>query len=208
MEGLQAPSSDRSGSRYNSLLWTLSGYSSAATELSGPLLAQVGQAHLPGLGCSKTPSFSTHPTVGHTYLPFCLPTMVPSPLSCPAPGVTALKTRSWGAILVVSQDRPSCLGQAFTYKLGSHHASSTHPVPLTLQCLSSILPPILTIKQQGPGRRAAGSTPRRLCSESARRCSVHCSLSLAFTRSYSLQSPQSDWHLSTVTAGFTPARSI
>lgn len=156
MEGLQAPSSDRSGSRYNSLLWTLSGYSSVVTEVSGPLLPRVGQAHLPGLGCSKTPSFSTHPTVSHTYLPFCLPTMVPSPLSCPAPRVTALKSRSWGAILVVSQDRPSCLGQAFTYKLGSHHASSTHPGSLTLQCLSSSLPPILTIKRQGPGGGGEG----------------------------------------------------
>lgn len=72
----------RSG--YNSLLWTLPGDPSAATGVSGPLLPQVGQACLPGLGCSKNPSFSTHPTVRHMCLLFCLPTMVlPSPLSHP-----------------------------------------------------------------------------------------------------------------------------
>lgn len=62
------------------------------------------------------------------YLLFCLPTRVPpSPSLCPAPGVSALKSRSWGATPVVSQYGPFCFGLAFTCKLGSYHTSSQHP---------------------------------------------------------------------------------
>lgn len=54
MEGLQALSLSQS------LLWTLLGYSSAAMQVSRPVLLQVDQAQLPSLGISKSPSFSTH----------------------------------------------------------------------------------------------------------------------------------------------------
>lgn len=132
------------------------------------------------------------------------------PVSHPVTRVTALKSRSWGATLVVSQDRPFCLGQAFTYKLGSHPHLAHTPGPLTLQCLSSTLPPILTIKQQGPGGRAAGSAPRRLW-RAPGECQAVFRPQLTQTCLHPLilsVTPQSDWHLSTVTAEFTPARSI
>lgn len=88
-------------------------------------MLQINQTQLPGLSLSKAPSFSIHPSSSRHSA--CLLMVLPSPLPCPAAGETALKSRSWGAILVVNQYRPFCLGQTFTYKLGSHHASSKHP---------------------------------------------------------------------------------
>lgn len=43
-----------------SLLWTLLGCSSAAMQMSGPLLLRVDQAQLLGLGSSKTESIHLH----------------------------------------------------------------------------------------------------------------------------------------------------
>lgn len=102
----------------------------------------------------------------------------PSPLPCPAAGEIALKSRSWGAILVVNQFRPFSLGQAFTCKLGSHHASSKHPEA----AYSVVLVPQSSFHSLNRATRAWAGTLWEvlagdpiLTPESGRLCSFHCS---------------------------------
>lgn len=130
-----------------------------------------------------------------------LPPMVPpSPLPCPAAGETAFKSSSWGTVLVVNQYRPFYLGQAFTYKLCSHHASSKHPKV----AYSAVLVPRSPFQSLNRATRAWARRPREvltggpeLTPESGRLCSFHSSFKSFIYSPFSfLQTPHSDWHRS------------